>query len=88
MSDTPRTDEISFSPDLLRLSKTVGIPVEVVPADFARQLERENAELRKQLLEKEEAAVYWEGLYRGGSEDAKSPEDVWADKISELRERK
>jgi len=41
MSDTPRTDAVTFSPELMRLNKTVGVPVEVTPAETSRQLERE-----------------------------------------------
>jgi hypothetical protein len=41
MSDTPRTNGNSFSADKFG-------DAEVVPADFARTLERENAQLRKE----------------------------------------
>lgn len=51
MSDTPRTDS-KASRHLLNIGETT-TKYEVVPAEFARQLERELAEAR-------EEAAYWE----------------------------
>jgi hypothetical protein len=46
MSDTPRTDARFVEYDR---SKDMRAPVQVVLADFARELERENAQLRDAL---------------------------------------
>ena len=48
--ETPRTDEAAFTAGL------VDINIEAVNADFARQLERENENLRK-LLDKASQAI-------------------------------
>ena len=48
--ETPRTDEAAFTAGL------VDIDIEAVDADFARQLERENENLRK-LLDKASQAI-------------------------------
>lgn len=53
MSDTPKTDAAVFTVDVAFVSHDglASEPEEVVEPDFARQLERENAELRKLLRE-------------------------------------
>ena len=50
--ETPRTDEAAFTAGL------VDIDIEAVDADFARQLERENENLRKLLDKASRAACF------------------------------
>jgi len=63
MSDTPRTDEVAYT-IVLR-----SIAMERVPADFARQLERELADARGWLhhYEKGDASV-WSALKKENAE--------------------
>ena len=58
MSDTPRTDAeaLNYGRILFTWGPETGKSTEILPADFARQLERENAELSKQ-LEQAEARI-------------------------------
>jgi len=46
VSDTPRTDAQIFNPNSLEDSNYYNVDGSFVRSDFARQLERENAELR------------------------------------------
>ena len=50
MSDTPRTDAAAIR---------CACSTYVVPSEFARELERENAALRADLLIEEERSIYW-----------------------------
>lgn len=50
MSDTPRTDGAAIR---------CACSTYVVPSEFARELERENAALRADLLIEEERSIYW-----------------------------
>lgn len=49
MSDTPRTDEAALGFARILVDKESGSFTELVDADFARDLERENARLREAL---------------------------------------
>lgn len=66
MSDTPKTDAAVFTVDVAFVSHDglASEPKEVVEPDFARQLERENAALRKTLAD---ADV----LYQYGRDDGR-----------------
>jgi len=50
VSDTPRTDAAAIR---------CACSTYVVPSEFARELERENAALRADLLIEEERSIYW-----------------------------
>ena len=50
MSDTPRTDAAAIR---------CACSTYVVPSEFARELERENAALREKLQIEEERSMYW-----------------------------
>ena len=72
MSDTPKTDAkaqfFGFNPDEGE---------EFVTASFARELERENATLRADLLIEEERSIYWrDNEGKAMAENAA----LWADK--------
>lgn len=58
MSDTPRTDE------KVLIAWECFAPTKYVPADFARQLERENAALRDELKSVRRGAAKIENLKR------------------------
>ena len=61
MNDTPRTDAKVFN--FLNAHPSMNMNQDVVRADFARDLERENARLREALRDFEDAA------YGRGTED-------------------
>lgn len=48
MSDTPRTDKVVKNGVIAQWSNT---PMDMVEADFARELERENAKLKEECME-------------------------------------
>lgn len=61
MSDTPKTDEATVKFARILIEHNPFRVTELVPSDFARELERENADLRKQ-LERAEAKTKKEAL--------------------------
>lgn len=85
MSDTPRTDAAAVSSEFIRREMDI-YKHKFVLADHARELERENADLRRRLAEAERRAEYWKAEHLAGNRAIEQAERAGMERAAKVCE--